>query len=167
MCRATGSPLKVGLGHLQVVPPANPRTVAHPCVDYVRRVDPLEFVRTAAPKVHKDLLPWSYAGPHFVTADSRRDAVDVEGLVVELNRPGYTDAINIEWEDKDAEKWAGAVAPLHAVHVCNLPPDTGRHANTIKARSPVGQRGGRRRVTNNDGVRDPDVELLVAGVQTG
>jgi sugar phosphate isomerase/epimerase len=72
-------------------------------------------------------------GWNFVTAGSRRDSVNVEEMIVELNRAGYSGAINIEWEDNDAEKKAGAVAALHAVHACDLPPATGRHDDTLKA----------------------------------
>jgi len=72
-------------------------------------------------------------GWNFVTAGSRRDSVNVEEMIVELNRAGYSGAINIEWEDNDAEKKAGAVAALHAVHCCDLPPATGRHDDTLKA----------------------------------
>jgi len=115
------------------MPPADPRTIAHPRVVDVSPVDPLEFFRTAAPKVHKDLLPRNCAGPHFVPAGSRRDTVDVEEVIVELKRSGYSGASNIEWEDNDAEKWVHAVAALHAVQPCDLPPATGRHDDTIKA----------------------------------
>jgi len=72
-------------------------------------------------------------GWNFVTAGSRRDSVNVEEMIVELNRAGYSGAINIEWEDNDAEKKAGAIAALHAVHACDLPPATGRHDDTLKA----------------------------------
>jgi hypothetical protein len=54
-------------------------------------------------------------------------------VIVELNRSGYSGSINIEWEDNDAEKRAGAVAALRALHSCDLPPATGRHDDTLKA----------------------------------
>jgi sugar phosphate isomerase/epimerase len=74
-----------------------------------------------------------FLGWNFVTAGSGRDAVNVEELIVELNRVGYSGAINIEWEDNDAEKKAGAVAALRAVRAGDLPPATGRHDDTLKA----------------------------------
>jgi sugar phosphate isomerase/epimerase len=72
-------------------------------------------------------------GWNFVTAGSRRDAVNVEEVIVELNRAGFDGAVNIEWEDNDAEKRAGAIAALKALHACDLPPATGRHDDTLKA----------------------------------
>lgn len=72
-------------------------------------------------------------GWNFVTAGSRRDAVNIEEVIVELNRAGYSGAINIEWEDNDAEKRAGAAAALAYVRSCDLPPATGRHDETLKA----------------------------------
>lgn len=74
-----------------------------------------------------------FNGWNFVTAGSGRDAVNVEEMIVELNRAGYSGAINIEWEDNDVEKKAGAVAALEAVHACDLAPATGRHDETLKA----------------------------------
>ncbi len=72
-------------------------------------------------------------GWNFVTAGSGRDAVDLEEMIVELNRAGYSGAINIEWEDNDADKRAGAVAALRAVRAADLPPAVGRHDDTLKA----------------------------------
>jgi sugar phosphate isomerase/epimerase len=74
-----------------------------------------------------------FNGWNFVTAGSGRDAVNVEEMIVELNRAGYSGAINIEWEDNDVEKKAGAVAALRAVHASDLPPSSGRHDETLKA----------------------------------
>jgi sugar phosphate isomerase/epimerase len=72
-------------------------------------------------------------GWNFVTAGSRRDAVDIEECLVELNRAGFSGAINIEWEDNDAEKHAGARAALGYLRACDLPPSTSRHDETLKA----------------------------------
>jgi sugar phosphate isomerase/epimerase len=72
-------------------------------------------------------------GWNFVTAGSRRDAVKLEEVLVELNRSGYRGAINIEWEDNDAEKRAGARAALGYVRACDLPPSAGRHDETLRA----------------------------------
>ena len=74
-----------------------------------------------------------YNGWNFVSAGSDRDAVNVEEMLVELNRAGYSGAVNIEWEDNDVEKRAGAVAALKAVHASDLPPAVGRHDETLKA----------------------------------
>ncbi len=72
-------------------------------------------------------------GWNFVTAGSRRDAVAIEECIVELNRAGFSGAINIEWEDNDAEKHAGAKAALSYLRSCDLPPSTSRHDETLKA----------------------------------
>jgi sugar phosphate isomerase/epimerase len=72
-------------------------------------------------------------GWNFVTAGSRRDAVAIEECIVELNRVGFSGAINIEWEDNDAEKHAGAKAALGYLRSCDLPPSLGRHDETLKA----------------------------------
>ncbi len=72
-------------------------------------------------------------GWNFVTAGSRRDAVNIEEVIVELNRAGFDGAVNIEWEDNDAEKRAGAVAALKSLHASDLPPASGRHDETLKA----------------------------------
>ena len=72
-------------------------------------------------------------GWNFVTAGSRRDAVPLEEVIVELNRAGYRGGLAIEWEDNDAEKRAGAVAALAAVRAADLPPATGRHGDALHA----------------------------------
>lgn len=74
-----------------------------------------------------------FNGWNFVTAGSRRDAVNVEEVIVELNRAGFDGAITIEWEDNDVEKRAGALAALAVVRACDQPPATGRHDDTLKA----------------------------------
>jgi sugar phosphate isomerase/epimerase len=72
-------------------------------------------------------------GWNFVTAGSRRDAVPVEEVIVELNRAGYSGGLVIEWDDNDAEKWAGALAALAAVRAADLPPSAGRHDDALRA----------------------------------
>lgn len=74
-----------------------------------------------------------YNGWNFVTAGSARDAVNVEECLIELNRSGYSGAVNIEWEDNDAEKHAGARAALRYLHEADYPPAGGRHDDTLKA----------------------------------
>lgn len=74
-----------------------------------------------------------YNGWNFVTAGSNRDSVDVEECIVELNRVGFSGAVNIEWEDNDAEKHAGAAAALAALRKSDLPPSVGRHDDSLKA----------------------------------
>lgn len=61
-------------------------------------------------------------GWNFTTAASARDAVRTEEIIVELNRIGYSGALNIEWEDNDVDRFAGAAAALRHVRACDLPP---------------------------------------------
>lgn len=72
-------------------------------------------------------------GWNFVTAGAARDAINTEELIVELNRVGYDGAFNIEWEDNDAEKRAGATAALGYLRAADLPPSIGRHDEQLKA----------------------------------
>lgn len=72
-------------------------------------------------------------GWNFVTAGSARDAVSVEECLVELNRAGYSGAVNIEWEDNDCEKHAGARYALANLRRADFPPSTSRHDETLKA----------------------------------
>jgi sugar phosphate isomerase/epimerase len=72
-------------------------------------------------------------GWNFVTAGSARDANSVEEIMIELNRVGYDGAVNIEWEDNDAEQHAGARAALAAVRRGDLPPSGMRHDEMLKA----------------------------------
>jgi sugar phosphate isomerase/epimerase len=74
-----------------------------------------------------------YNGWNFVTAGTARDANSVEEIIIELNRAGYDGAINIEWEDNDVEKKAGAVWALANVRRADHPPSKGRHDETLKA----------------------------------
>lgn len=72
-------------------------------------------------------------GWNFVTAGSARDANSVEEIMIELNRVGYDGAVNIEWEDNDAEQHAGAKASLQNVRRADLPPSGMRHDEMLKA----------------------------------
>ncbi|HXG11266.1 MAG TPA: TIM barrel protein [Gemmataceae bacterium] len=72
-------------------------------------------------------------GWNFVTAGSARDANSVEEILIELNRIGYDGAVNIEWEDNDAEQHAGARAALRNVRRADLPPSGMRHDEMLKA----------------------------------
>jgi sugar phosphate isomerase/epimerase len=117
-------------------------------------VSPIEFIRAYAPWIHAAHIkgvqvaaPPTRAGLlgghrpmghrlngwNFVTAGSRRDAVPVEEVIVELNRAGYAGGLVIEWEDNDAEKRAGALAALAAVRAADLPPSSGRHDDALRA----------------------------------
>lgn len=72
-------------------------------------------------------------GWNFVTAGTARDANSVEEILIELNRVGYDGAVNIEWEDNDADAFAGARAGLANVRRADLPPSGMRHDETLKA----------------------------------
>lgn len=117
-------------------------------------VSPIDFIREYAPWIHAahikgvQVVPTTTRagllgghrpmghrlnGWNFVTAGSRRDAVPLEEVIVELNRAGYRGGLAIEWEDNDAEKRAGAVAALAAVRAADLPPATGRHDDALQA----------------------------------
>lgn len=61
-------------------------------------------------------------GWNFTSAGCGRDAIKTEEVIVELNRIGYSGALNIEWEDNDVDRLAGAEAALGAVRACDLPP---------------------------------------------
>ncbi len=66
-------------------------------------------------------------GWNFVTAGSARDANSVEEIMIELNRVGFDGALNIEWEDNDADQHAGARAALAALRRGDLPPSGVKH----------------------------------------
>ncbi len=72
-------------------------------------------------------------GWNFVTAGSARDANSLEEIFIELNRVGFDGAVNIEWEDNDAEQHAGARAALANVRRADLPPSGMRHDEMLKA----------------------------------
>ena len=68
-----------------------------------------------------------------MTAGSARDANSVEEILIELNRIGYDGAVNVEWEDNDAEQQAGAKSALANVRRADLPPSSMRHDETLRA----------------------------------
>lgn len=72
-------------------------------------------------------------GWNFVTAGTQRDANSCEEILIELNRIGYDGAVNIEWEDNDAEQHAGAKAALANCRKADLPPSGMRHDEMLKA----------------------------------
>jgi sugar phosphate isomerase/epimerase len=72
-------------------------------------------------------------GWNFVTAGTARDAASTEELFVELNRAGYSGAVNIEWEDNDVEQHAGAKQALANMHRADQPPSGMRHDEQLKA----------------------------------
>ena len=74
-----------------------------------------------------------FNGWNFVTAGMARDANSVEEIMIELNRAGYDGAVNIEWEDNDAEQHAGAKAALANCRRADLPPSGMRHDEMLKA----------------------------------
>src|SRR5262245_22531512 len=71
-------------------------------------------------------------GWNFVTAGTARGANSVEEIMIELNHVGYDGAVNIEWEDNDAEQHAGARAALANVRRGDLPPSGMRHDEMLK-----------------------------------
>jgi len=73
-----------------------------------------------------------YNGWNFVTAGTARDAINIEEVIVELNRSGYDGAVNIEWEDNDVEKHDGARTALANVHKADGAPSFSRHDETLK-----------------------------------
>lgn len=72
-------------------------------------------------------------GWNFVTAGTARDANSLEEILIELNRVGYDGAVNIEWEDNDAEQHAGAKTALANVRRADNPPSGMRHDEMLKA----------------------------------
>lgn len=74
-----------------------------------------------------------YNGWNFVTAGTARDANSLEEILIELNRAGYDGAVNIEWEDNDAEQHAGAKTALANVRRADNPPSGMRHDEMLKA----------------------------------
>lgn len=74
-------------------------------------------------------------GWNFVTAGTNRDAVSIEEVIVELNRKGYDGAINVEWEDNDADMFAGAKTALRNIRRADLPPSKVAHDEALKAKS--------------------------------
>src|SRR5262249_37805911 len=81
---------------------------------------------------HRD-IGTKHNGWNFVTAGTARDANSVEEILIELNRAGYDGAVNIEWEDNDCEKRAGAKTALANVRKADNPPSGMRHDEMLKA----------------------------------
>jgi sugar phosphate isomerase/epimerase len=81
---------------------------------------------------HRD-MGHRYNGWNFVTAGTTRDANSLEEILIELNRAGFDGAVNIEWEDNDCEKHAGAKTALANVRKADNPPSGMRHDEMLKA----------------------------------
>jgi sugar phosphate isomerase/epimerase len=81
---------------------------------------------------HRPMGHWTN-GWNFVTAGTARDANSLEDIFIELNRVGFDGAVNIEWEDNDAEQHAGAKAALANCRKADLPPSGMRHDEMLKA----------------------------------
>jgi sugar phosphate isomerase/epimerase len=80
---------------------------------------------------HRAMGHWTN-GWNFVTAGTARDANSVEEIFIELNRVGYDGAVNIEWEDNDAEQHAGARTALANCRRADNPPSGMRHDEMLK-----------------------------------
>jgi sugar phosphate isomerase/epimerase len=80
---------------------------------------------------HRNMGHWTN-GWNFVTAGTARDANSLEEIFVELNRVGYDGAVNIEWEDNDAEQHAGAKTALANCRKADNPPSGMRHDEMLK-----------------------------------
>ncbi len=72
-------------------------------------------------------------GWNFVTAGTARDANSLEEIFIELNRVGYDGAVSIEWEDNDADQFAGAKAALANARRADLPPSGMKHDEMLKS----------------------------------
>jgi sugar phosphate isomerase/epimerase len=71
-------------------------------------------------------------GWNFVTAGTARDANSLEDIFIELNRIGFDGAVSIEWEDNDADQFAGARAALANCRKADLPPSGMKHDEMLK-----------------------------------
>lgn len=80
---------------------------------------------------HRPMGVWTN-GWNFVTAGTARDANSLEDIFVELNRVGFDGAVNIEWEDNDAEQHAGARSALANCRRADNPPSGMRHDEMLK-----------------------------------
>jgi len=80
---------------------------------------------------HRPMGHWTN-GWNFVTAGTARDANSLEDIFIELNRVGFDGAVNIEWEDNDADQIAGARAALANCRKADLPPSGMRHDDMLK-----------------------------------
>ncbi len=80
---------------------------------------------------HRNMGHWTN-GWKFVTAGTQRDANSLEEIFIELNRIGFDGAVNIEWEDNDADQMAGAKAALANCRKADLPPSGMKHDEMLK-----------------------------------
>jgi sugar phosphate isomerase/epimerase len=80
---------------------------------------------------HRPMGHWTN-GWNFVTAGTGRDANSLEEIFIELNRVGFDGAVSIEWEDNDADQFAGAKAALANCHKADLPPSGMKHDEMLK-----------------------------------
>jgi len=80
---------------------------------------------------HRPMGHWTN-GWKFVTAGTQRDANSLEEIFIELNRIGFDGAVNIEWEDNDADQLAGAKAALANCREADLPPSGMKHDEMLK-----------------------------------
>ncbi len=80
---------------------------------------------------HKPMGHWTN-GWKFVTAGTARDANSLEEIFIELNRIKYEGAVSIEWEDNDADQFAGAKAALANCRKADLPPSGIKHDDALK-----------------------------------
>jgi sugar phosphate isomerase/epimerase len=80
---------------------------------------------------HRPMGHWAN-GWNFVTAGTARDANSLEDIFIELNRVGFDGAVSIEWEDNDADQFAGARAALANCRKADLPPSGMKHDEMLK-----------------------------------
>jgi sugar phosphate isomerase/epimerase len=80
---------------------------------------------------HRNMGHWTN-GWKFVTAGTQRDANSLEEIFIELNRVGFDGAVSIEWEDNDADQFAGAKAALANCRKADLPPSGMKHDEMLK-----------------------------------
>jgi len=80
---------------------------------------------------HRSMGHWTN-GWKFVTAGTQRDANSLEEIFIELNRVGFDGAVSIEWEDNDADQFAGARSALGNCRRADLPPSGLKHDEALK-----------------------------------
>jgi sugar phosphate isomerase/epimerase len=80
---------------------------------------------------HRPMGHWAN-GWNFVTAGTARDANSLEEIFIELNRVGFDGAVSIEWEDNDADQFAGARTALANCRKADLPPSGLKHDEALK-----------------------------------
>jgi sugar phosphate isomerase/epimerase len=80
---------------------------------------------------HRPMGHWAN-GWNFVTAGTARDANSLEEIFIELNRVGFDGAVSIEWEDNDADPFAGAKTALANCRKADLPPSGMKHDEMLK-----------------------------------